>query len=699
MLNITGLGLTILAANYIPTIFMMRRVLRGNVPESLPAESYAKVVVAKVVFAMLLAMLAGSKPFGPAAPIVALAASLGPGYFIASMVIDLVSIIFLRLLEFYNSFKIVVFNLPYIPFITPLALCYGVFVEQGRTVKRVLEDLPVRDDGVLLGHAVKLIRRINKPVRVWDEADVRPHYDIRPIPKQVGIYYSPVIGERDFNPHAIIAGSSGSGKTTTLYHVVRELSKKYPVVLVDVKGDITRALLSEGVNAYIVPVADVGINPFSSMVEGEQERHAVERLINSISVYEEVGSRQAHFIREAYAEIYHSEKALTFTGLVEAVERREIESLKPESYWGPGTRDALFSISSKLKDLSEYLKDEGQSPAKILSEVIEGGGPTIAVFNLEGVGEKARAIILELILQMLSKYLHTRGPMAYLEKRPIVLMVDEAYLVTKPIERHGRRGEESRSILETIARAGRSYGVALILVTQRLSDIADGIRQNCQTWIVFNTTSPEDKRILGTLGEIISKVVSELDKGYAYIRVPNPRKIDSYRYTRETYAITEGYIFRMERKILKIEQSNEKKDKQIGVVCYRCMLLIKDTQHCPNCKNTPLLTPVKEDKQDQAKTSSEKPQASGNGRDVQKSINWEEVREMAIKKSPSITKFLAELELKNVEEFVTKYPEVDIERFIKLGLIKPPDPKKLNKIKPSPAGRVLLEAYKEVTGK
>jgi hypothetical protein len=97
MLSITGLGLAILAANYIPTIVMMRRVLRGNVPESLPAESYAKVVVAKVVFALLLAMLAGSKPFGPAAPIVALAASLGPGYFIASMVIDLVSIIFLRL--------------------------------------------------------------------------------------------------------------------------------------------------------------------------------------------------------------------------------------------------------------------------------------------------------------------------------------------------------------------------------------------------------------------------------------------------------------------------------------------------------------------------------------------------------------------------------------------------------------------------
>jgi ABC-type lipoprotein release transport system permease subunit len=68
MLSITGLGLAILAANYIPTIVMMRRVLRGNVPESLPAESYAKVVVAKVVFALLLAMLAGSKPFGPAAP-------------------------------------------------------------------------------------------------------------------------------------------------------------------------------------------------------------------------------------------------------------------------------------------------------------------------------------------------------------------------------------------------------------------------------------------------------------------------------------------------------------------------------------------------------------------------------------------------------------------------------------------------------
>jgi hypothetical protein len=430
------------------------------------------------------------------------------------------------------------------------------------------------------------------------------------------------------------------------------------------------------------------------MVEGEPERHAVERLINSISVYEEVGSRQAHFIREAYAEIYHSEKALTFTGLVEAVERREVESLKPESYWGPGTRDALFSISSKLRDLSEYLKDDGQSPAKILSKVIEGGGPPIAVFNLEGVGEKARAIILELILQMLSKYLHTRGPMAYLEKRPIVLMVDEAYLVTKPIERHGRRGEESRSVLETIARAGRSYGVALILVTQRLSDIADGIRQNCQTWIVFNTTSPEDKRILGTLGEIISRVVSELDKGYAYIRVPNPRKIDSYRYTRETYAITEGYIFRMERKILKIEQSNEKKDKQIGVVCYRCMLLIKDTQHCPNCKNTPLLTkPVTEElKKEDSRGQAQNKENAGS---VRKDVDWEEVRRRAIEKDPKSRDRLEGLSKEEIAGF-TKYPNIDVDLYVQLDLVKRVNNEKFTLKR---AGKALLKAYSEVAGK
>jgi DNA polymerase III delta prime subunit len=455
------------------------------------------------------------------------------------------------------------------------------------------------------------------------------------LPGSVETLYSPELVEgRDFNPHMVVAGASGSGKTTFLYHLVKELSENYPTVFIDIKGDITRALLRERVNAHIVPVAAVGINPFHSIVDGEKERHMVERLIDSISVVEEVGSKQAHFIREAYAEMEHSKTPLTYGGLLARVVAKEEKALSadgsPYSRFGGGTRDALVGISSKLKDLAEYLRDDGASMKDIMGRVLAGreSNYPILVFNLEDISEKVRAVVLELILRSIARYMYHRGPLAYLRDKAIILAVDEAYLVTRPMRREEGR---SKSVLEEIARAGRSYGLALILATQRLSDVADGIRQNCQTWIVFNTASPEDKRILKEIdAEVMASVVSELNPGEAYIRVPNPRRREYYRTTTDTIAAVIGYIFRMERELLQAERKDaekllqklEKKKKtkrgrrlqveeagleeaggdtgggvgerdssllNYGVVCYRCMLLTSNPNYCSVCGQSPLL--------------------------------------------------------------------------------------------------------------
>jgi len=529
----------------------------------------------------------------------------------------------------------------------------------------------------------------------------------------------------------LVAGASGSGKTTMIYHMAKELSREYPVMLVDVKGDITRALLSEGVNAHIVPIADVGIKPFTIMSRGETERRAVERLIDSISVVEEVGSRQGHFIREAYAEIEYSNTPLTYDGLLTLVMEKEKHSLSadntPYSRLGTGAKDALVSISGKLKDLSEYLRDDGASMSTIISRMLDGGGRKsdfpVLVFNLEDINDKARAIILELILRMIASHLRHRGPLSYLRDKPLVLIVDEAYLVTRPMRRGGREGD-SRSVLEDVARAGRSYGSALILATQRISDIADGIRQNCQTWVCFNTSSPEDRKILGNVAEVISNVVSDLPPGMAYIRVPNPRKLDSHRYTRDTIAMTEGYIFRIERDLLKIEKSREDGDgtslHDYGTICYRCMLLIRNTHHCPVCGKPPQTTrpTIKEEKQaasprkQQLQTQNstedtstiqevEKPEWVQEGADGItpaigfQEVDWEEVRRMAIEgcRRSSDKELLAHLPKEHIRDFCIKHPNVDIEPYEHIGLIKSDG--KRHRVQKS--GKALLEAYKEVT--
>jgi energy-coupling factor transporter ATP-binding protein EcfA2 len=776
LFNITDLGTTLFLGNAVISILLLYFVIRGNVPVSIPTENYAKVFVARIVVAVLLAMMASTPATGPAAPLAGMVGSLallGPGYFVYSMIFDVIIAAILRRLEFYGAYKIVVFNLLSIPFVTSLALLWA-YREQNKTLGRAEWDLAYKKDGVVLGEAVQVVRMVSQPIQTPTQARMTTHYDIRPLPRKVKTYYKPEnVPERDFNPHAIIAGTSGSGKTTLLYHLIRDLSASYPVIFVDVKGDISRALLRERVSANIVHIASVGVNPFTRIAD-ETSNELVERLMDSISVVEPVGSRQEHLIREAVIQYCGrkedgtEERPPSYPAIVSYL-RRYVKSVPPpEVRWGMGggnTRDALFSIYSKLEDLGRYFRDDGASVPQIILRALktpEGGRREkdfpVTVFNLEDISEKFRAIVLELILRNIAKLMYHRGPTAFLKDKALVLVVDEAYLVTRPMTENGRIGGNSRSILEEVARAGRSYGLALILATQRLSDVADGIRQNCQTWICFYTTSPEDTKILKEVdAEVMASVVSELDPGEAYIRAPSSRRREYYRSTTDTVAAIVGYIFRMERKLLQVEeegarrilqrrQKGEAEAEEItedtiegssllnyGQVCYRCMLITADPAHCPTCGQPPLTKrpepeqtvgsgDVDKSQKQQPSKPSGGPVRKPEGENIADMTNevdlseaeelvaanpkkWEKVLEKAVQKADEKTAtMLADLSLEEIALFITEFLRYktngeltqNILGLVKLGVVKPVT--RAKRVMPSKTGKILLEAYKEVFG-
>jgi energy-coupling factor transporter ATP-binding protein EcfA2 len=774
------LGTTLFLGNAVISILLLYFEIRGNVPVSIPTENYAKAFVGRIVIGVLLAMMASTPATGPAAPLAGMVGSLallGPGYFVFSMIFDVIVAAMLRRLEFYGAYKIVVFNLPCIPFVTSLALLWA-YREQNKTLGRAEWDLAYKKDGVVLGEAVQVVRMVSQPIQTPTQARMTTHYDIRPLPRKVKTYYKPEnVPERDFNPHAIIAGTSGSGKTTLLYHLIRDLSASYPVIFVDVKGDISRALLRERVSANIVHIASVGVNPFTRVAD-ETSNELVERLMDSISVVEPVGSRQEHLIREAVIQYCGrkedgtEERPPSYPAIVSYLRGYVKTVPPPEVRWGmggTGTRDALYSIYSKLEDLGRYFRDDGASVPQIILRALktpegrrrEKDFP-VTVFNLEDISEKVRAIVLELILRNIAKLMYHRGPTAFLKDKALVLVVDEAYLVTRPMTENGRIGGNSKSILEEVARAGRSYGLALILATQRLSDVADGIRQNCQTWICFYTTSPEDTRILKEVdAEVMASVVSELDPGEAYIRAPSSRRREYYRSTTDTVAAIVGYIFRMERKLLQVEEEGARRILQrrqkgeeaeveaeeisedtiegnsllnYGQVCYRCMLITADPAHCPTCGQPPLTKRPepeqtvgnwnmdKSQKQQPSKPAGGPVKEAKGGNTVNNASEvvdlseaeelvaanpkkWEKVLEKAVQKSDEKTAtMLADLSLEEIALFITEFLRYKTNGELSqniLGLVKLGVVKPITRarrVMPSKTGKILLEAYKEVFG-
>ena len=104
---------------------------------------------------------------------------------------------------------------------------------------------------------------------------------------------------------------------------------------------------------------------------------------------------------------------------------------------------------------------------------------------------------------------------------PIALVCDEAHLYLP--QRTDADAPEKRALenFERIAKEGRKYGVALLVVSQRPSDVSDTILSQCNNFVALRLTSGEDqtkvKRLMPDNLEGFMDTLPVLDNGEALV--------------------------------------------------------------------------------------------------------------------------------------------------------------------------------------
>jgi DNA helicase HerA-like ATPase len=78
--------------------------------------------------------------------------------------------------------------------------------------------------------------------------------------------------------------------------------------------------------------------------------------------------------------------------------------------------------------------------------------------------------------------------------RPVLLVCEEAHRYI-PSDKTGN-GQAVRKVLERIAKEGRKYGVSLGLITQRPSDLAEGVLSQCGTIIAMRLNNERDQHFV-----------------------------------------------------------------------------------------------------------------------------------------------------------------------------------------------------------
>ncbi len=145
----------------------------------------------------------------------------------------------------------------------------------------------------------------------------------------------------------------------------------------------------------------------------------------------------------------------------------------------------------RIRFMMEEYTDEAPNLNSILRQFIaKNGEEYLKIVDISGLPSEVAGPLTGAIARLLFQYkLHqTRSER---ENDPVVLVCEEAHRYVP------NRGEAQYAVAQAairrIAREGRKYGLGLMLVSQRPSDVEGTVISQCNTWVVLRLTNSNDQ--------------------------------------------------------------------------------------------------------------------------------------------------------------------------------------------------------------
>lgn len=317
---------------------------------------------------------------------------------------------------------------------------------------------------------------------------VFPTKDIR-----AGLYIDAMLGK-----HFALLGSTGTGKSTSaalILHRICEAAPKGHIVMIDPHGEYAAAFRNTG---QILDVSNLQM-PYWLM---NFEEHC-EVLLSS-------GGNERQMDADILAKCLLA--ARTKNRLAQQMGKITVDSPIPYllSDFGNILQDEMgrldkatstapyMRIKGKLDEIKADPRYQfmfsgmlvGDTMVDFISKVFRmpGGGKPISIIDVSGVPSD----ITSTVVAVLSRLVFDFAIWGRDEKtRPVLLVCEEAHRYV-PNERNAD-GSSVGKILSRIAKEGRKYGISLGLITQRPSDLAEGVLSQCGTIIAMRLNNDRDQ--------------------------------------------------------------------------------------------------------------------------------------------------------------------------------------------------------------
>lgn len=353
----------------------------------------------------------------------------------------------------------------------------------------------------------------------------------------------PVDGDKFFNKHIAIVGSTGSGKSHTVAKIIQNAIKgrqgEYEglnnshVVIFDIHSEYKAAFPE----ARFIDITNLKL-PYWLLNSDELQELFIDTEANDHNqrnVFKEavVKSKKEHFIgEESLREKIHFDSPLKFEirevlEYAHYLDKERVPGAKPGTDKAGPLNGELTNFVSRLENKLadrrlDFLlgNDARDTNFEEVLETLIGYGENksnITIIDLSGVPFDVLSITVSLISRILFEYGYYYKRLRIAEQNneneindvPLLLVYEEAHKYVPNDDAAKYRA--SRESIERIAKEGRKYGVTLMLASQRPSEISETIFSQCNNFLALRLTNPSDqnyvKRLLpDTMGNLVDRM-------------------------------------------------------------------------------------------------------------------------------------------------------------------------------------------------
>src|SRR4051794_33836621 len=307
------------------------------------------------------------------------------------------------------------------------------------------------------------------------------------------LYVDPMLGK-----HFAILGSTGTGKSTSvslILHRISELSPEGHIVMIDPHGEYSAAFKGCGeifnVDNLQLPYWLMNFEEHCEVfltTHGSERQRDADILAKCLLAARTKGKDMSQ-----YGKVTVDSPIPYLLTDLHTILVNEMGKLERAGDTLPYQR-----LKTKLDELRADPRYTFMFSGMLVSDSMPGllaklfrlpsQGRPISIVDVSGVPSEITSVVVSVLARMVFDYAIWSRTEA---QRPLLLVCEEAHRYV-PKDEHAD-GQAVRKILERIAKEGRKYGVSLGLITQRPSDLAEGVLSQCGTIVSMRLNNDRDQ--------------------------------------------------------------------------------------------------------------------------------------------------------------------------------------------------------------